>query len=154
MTHIEQQNHDESPESRITRLEAQLEERRQEIDAMHRRHEIDRLLRDAGAIDPDTARLVIESQAQDAGESESIGLAEIVASLRVSKPFLFRPGEPSEEEPLRRSNQGPRAASSSPRVERSPRSQLSAAAAEAHLSQKKADLMRYLRLRRRFYQRE
>jgi len=79
----------EALRERVGELESELERVRGELRDSSRRAEIDRLLRDAGATDPETARAVVESMSPGDGPGE---LAAAVSRLRRDKPFLFETG--------------------------------------------------------------
>jgi hypothetical protein len=116
---------------------AELAEREQTITALERRQRIDELLLEARAIDLDTARLLTELAVADMPEPD---LDAAVAELRSRKPFLFRAG---------RASSGALAPRSAPDGAASAASPAQRAAAEAHATGRRADLLRYLRLRRR-----
>jgi hypothetical protein len=137
---------------RITELEAQLAEREREIAHLRRAGDIDSHLRDADAVDVETARLLVEARLESANADDAHGgaadLPAVIADLKRDKPFLFS-AKPAAAPPGR----APRAASS-PRLDPRPRERIEHAAAEARSSGRMADLLRYMRLRRKFAQRE
>jgi len=112
---------------RVTELE-------QTIDDLERRSAIDQLLVEAEAIDLEAARLLTAAAVEQMDEPD---VAEAVAELRRSKPFLFR-------------RNGSAATAMSARADGSRRADDAAdhAAAEALATGDRTDLLRYLRLRR------
>ena len=129
-------------------LQAQLHSMQQEHARLQRDHAIDTKLQSADVIDIQTVRLLIDhaldQRASDASKSDSASItcsnpdqdiAEIIASLKMTKPFLFA------------STQRQRSASS-PRIADPRPTHIEHAAAEAFATGKRSDLFRYLRLRR------
>ncbi len=104
-----------------------LAEARAAIDAGEQARRVERELARARAIDPEAARVLLESSGPVAD------VRRAVADLRRSKPFLFEPSPAAGA-------MGP----SSPRGA----TPLESAAAGARASGARSDLMRYLRLRR------
>lgn len=93
---------------------------------------IDEALRDAGAIDLETARLLTEAAISRMDEGD---VALAIDELRGAKPFLF--AQPAQRSGL------------AARLERASDDPLDEAAAEAAASGDRTALLRYLRLRRR-----
>ncbi|MEO1511945.1 MAG: hypothetical protein AAFU70_07735, partial [Planctomycetota bacterium] len=101
-----------------------------------RKTEIDAVLLEAGAVDLDTARLVVESELSAAGDLE-VGAA--VATLRATKPFLFRSSEPAT---------AGMTFSAAPFADAPDGQGLDEIAASARETGDRRELLRYLRLRR------
>ena len=132
---------DPTPATRITELEAQLAELREQYDqsqqtitALERRAKIDALLTEADAIDLDTARLLTEVAV---GAMDEPDVAAAVDDLRRHKPFLFSP---------RHDELG--IGVQSPRLPEEFGGPADLVAQQAQQSGDRRDLLRYLRLRR------
>ena len=126
-------------EERLREAEAELASLRAELASVQRSRELERLLRDAGALDLEMAATMAEAlvaQRVAAGES-GFGLTAAVGELARTKPFLF--GAVSG------SGSGAGAMSAAP----TGGSELARAASEAKSSGDRRLLLRYLRLRRR-----
>lgn len=123
-----------SAEARIAALEAQLDKERRTVAHLKRRGEIEALLREAEAIDLETAATLVE--ADIANEEPDGGAAQAVADLKRRKPFLFVAAAP------------PPSVASALRIAPSSTRSVEHAATEAQVSGNRTDLMRYLRLRR------
>jgi hypothetical protein len=108
------------------------------IAELERRSAIDQLLIEAEAIDLEAARLLTESAVRQMDESD---VAEAVAELKRAKPFLFRQRKPSASNMSARIDGANGAHAASDAIEH--------AAAEAHATGDRTDLLRYLRLRRK-----
>lgn len=139
---IEPANTLPDPAARIADLERQLNEANQRAASIEQAHRINELLREAQAIDLDTARLLVErAMSADASRQPAAVVAEIVAS----KPFLFSRDAPdatsSRQGPSRTGVMGPRQTDPVP-------APLVEAADEARLTGRRGDVLRYLRLRR------
>ena len=148
------ENMNNDHDTQVAELQEQLAAREREIETVRRQYALDRLLRDAGAADLETTHLVIESRLEADAGADQADLATLVEELKKSKPFLFERGTTESSSARSPSRAGVRSVASSPSVEPRADDHLTHAAAEAHITQKKSDLMRYLRLRRKFYQRE
>lgn len=114
-------------------LQTQLDEARATIARLERRARIDELLRDADALDLETARLLTELTLQQMDQPD---LDAAVADLRRHKPWLFHRREPIQRDPLAVSGESiePDAPAD--------------AARHAATTGDRRDLLRYLRLRR------
>jgi len=135
--------HDNDPAARIADLESQLAEERASAAQLRRRQSIDEALREAKAVDLETARLVVEASldAQESDDGDAApDVGAIVGDLKKRKPFLFE--IETRATPARRS------AAQSPRVPPKRPDDAEQAAAEAQMTGRRADLLRYLRLRR------
>lgn len=119
-------------EHEVETLRAQLEEARKGADASERRRETERLLREANAVDVETASLLTE-MAVSAMESPDV--ASAVAELRRTKPYLFRAS-------------APHASAMSASVPDDGVQTLETLADEARTSGDRSALLRYLRGRR------
>jgi len=115
---------------KLGQTESMLEEARGALEGASRQAEIDRHLRGAGALDVETARVMVESLV--AGREDG-DVAAAVAALRRSKPFLFERGG------ARGAVAGVAAGGPDP---------LRLAADEARQSGDRRALLRYLRMRR------
>lgn len=129
------------PADRITQLETQLAELREQYDqsqqtitALERRSRVDALLTEAEAIDLETARLLTEVAV---GSMDEPDLAAAVADLRRDKPFLFH---------ARHDDAG--IGVQSPRLPEEFGDPAELAEQQAQQSGDRRDLLRYLRLRR------
>ncbi|MAY75641.1 MAG: hypothetical protein CMJ31_13180 [Phycisphaerae bacterium] len=76
------------PAARIAELERELAQSRERATQAERRHEIDRALALAGAVDIETALVMTENVL---ARSQSDDVADAIATLRREKPFLFTP---------------------------------------------------------------
>jgi hypothetical protein len=122
--------------AQLAEREASIVQREQAIAALERRQAIDEQLRQADAIDFESARLLTEVAVSEMDEAD---VSAAVEELRRTKPALFRTVQK-------------RASVSAPRNghEQSARdSAMEQAAIEATTSGKRSDLLRYLRLRRK-----
>jgi hypothetical protein len=117
----------------LDRHKALLAERDGVIADLERRARIDALLLESDAVDLESARLLTELAVQSMSDPD---VDEAVRELRRTKPFLFR------HRPAGTSAQGARG-------EHAPHREADDAAAEAVASGRRADLLRYLRLKRR-----
>lgn len=123
---------------RIAELEAQLEEAGAGMRATTRRQAIERELGGAGAVDLETALMLVEAALgalEDPDAPEAVGLA--VRHVRSRKPFLFAPAAPRPAPGV----------AMSPTDER-PEDRLGALASGARASGDRGALLRYLRQRR------
>lgn len=119
-------------ERRAAALEEELSGAREALRASERGREIDALLRDAGAVDLETARLLTEASVAQMDEADA---ALAVDELRAAKPFLFAPAAQRAGLAARLGDAG--------------EDPLDEAAAEAAATGDRGALLRYLRLRRR-----
>lgn len=132
------------PAARIAELERQLTEANERAASIERTHRINDLLREARAIDLDTARLLVErAMTSDATRDPEA----IVADLVAGKPFLFAPDGPTDGASSTRSVKH-RTGVMAPRSTDHLASPLVEAADEARLTGRRGDVLRYLRLRR------
>jgi hypothetical protein len=122
----------------LAALQSRLAERDHEIASLRRRMDLERSLREAGAIDLDAACTLID--AADVKQATASEPSAAVEALRRRAPYLFaakrdapRSGVPS---------------ASSPRAAAPLHDPVERAAAEAHASGRRADVLRYLRLKR------
>ncbi len=122
-------------EDPIVELKAALTQREEEIARLNRRIDVDRALRDAGAVDVEVASLLVEQALIGSAERD---VGDVVAEIQRRKPFLFAPSLPR----LRGAAQSPQPAEAPPR-------QLERAATDAARSGHRTDLLKYLRLRRK-----
>lgn len=113
-----------------------LVDREQELEDLKRSQAMDAALHEHGAIEMETARLVLR-QTLDGDEEKDV--SEAVSELRRRKPFLFRPAKRVNAA----TTLGPRP------VENYSDARLERAAAEAVTTGKRSDVLRYLRLRRK-----
>lgn len=116
---------------RVVELEGELTTAKETLEANEKRAAIDAAIAGAGAVDPETVRVLVErASLSEPGKNA----AELVAALKERKPVLFR--------------EAARGASAmAARSARSSRAGL-VAAREAAASGDRASLLRYLRLRR------
>jgi len=122
----------------LAALQSRLAERDREVASLRRRMDLERSLREAGAIDLDAACTLIDAaEAKQATASEPSAAVE---GLRRRAPYLF-----AAKRDAQRSG-GP--AASSPRAIAPLHEPVERAAAEAHASGRRADVLRYLRLKR------
>ena len=133
----------QSAEKQLGALQQELEgsrqalaEREQQLAELLRTHAIEAALHEHGAIDPETARLVLE---QTLDEDEEKDVASAVGELKRRKPFLFRALQRARPA----TTLGPRP------VESHADAKLEHAAADALTTGKRSDVLRYLRLRRK-----
>lgn len=127
------------PADRLHEAEAHLAEARAALERSERLRAIDNALLRRGVIDLETARLVGE-RAIDAMETPDA--EAMVAELQRSKPFLFRREAAA---PVRE----PVAASAmAPHAPEPPRTSATDTARRAAMTGDRAELLRYLRLRR------
>ncbi|UCD74699.1 MAG: hypothetical protein JSV91_13035 [Phycisphaerales bacterium] len=115
--------------------EADLAQRRRDLEELQLRQEIDELLIEAEVVDLETGRLLTELAAAATDEPD---VEQAVAELQRRKPFLFR------RSPRSSGALSPRAEGDDPLQHR-----LEDAAAEAGITGRRQDLLRYLRLRRK-----
>lgn len=115
-----------------------LEQHEHTIAALERRTAIDEQLIADGVVDLDVARLLVKSMIQEADDT-ALDVVEAAAELRRSKPYLFQP--PTVV--------GTGRGAMSPRVSPDATNQADAALAQAQETGHGADLLRYLRARRR-----
>lgn len=129
-------------EQSLGELQQELEQKSQRVNELEqtvtdleRRGTIDQLLIEADAIDLDAARLLTETAVQQMDEPDA---AAAVDELRRTKPFLFRAARNG-------------ATSMSARIDaaRDDADSIDHAAAEAHATGDRTDLLRYLRRRRK-----
>lgn len=111
-----------------------LQQQQQAIHDLQLAQRIDTLLIDAGTIDLETARLLAELHV---AEQESEDPEAAVRDLQIRKPFLFR------------MRHAPGGAMSPRDPGNAPDTALAQAAANAHQTGRRQDLLQYLRLRRR-----
>lgn len=76
----------EEAREQVAALEAQLADAESRQVSTARSHEVERALRDAGAIDLETAQLLVEAAM---GDEEAPDIEELVGHLRRDKAFLF-----------------------------------------------------------------
>lgn len=127
------------PADRLREAEAHLAEARAALDRSERLRAIDNALLRRGVIDLETARLVGE---RAIGAMETPDAEAMAAEMQRSKPFLFRrePATPVRE---------PVAASAmAPHAPQPPRTSAADTARRAAMTGDRAELLRYLRLRR------
>jgi hypothetical protein len=117
----------------VDELRASLEQSQKELARVRRAREIDRALADAGAVDGETAALVLESMLS-AGSAADV--PTLVDELRSRKPFLFAPGP------------APIPSAMSPAIRATATEDLAGLAEEARVSGDRRTLLRYLRARR------
>ena len=79
-------------ETRLAQLTDQLEHARAAITDGEKSHRLDLALSAAGAVDLDTARLLVARVTTETPDAEP---ADILAQLVREKPFLFRPSAPA-----------------------------------------------------------
>ena len=126
----------------LTHVEEHLCETKRQIDDARNEQEIRLALIDAGAVDIDTARLLVQSMLdENANGDGNPDIEQIVHTVRERKPFLFRsewsaPDNGSVMGGHLRPQQTHRA------------TPLHHAASEARNSGRRQDLLRYMRLRR------
>lgn len=130
---LEAEHEVEELEKRVARLEAELAGEREAVDEAERQREIERQLREARAIDLETARLLTESAVAGMDEPD---VARAVAELRKSKPYLFAPSV------------GAGTGVMAGHIAHGGRNELACAAEEARSSGDRRALLRYLRLKR------
>jgi hypothetical protein len=123
--------------SELDTKDTTLEQQRQTIADLERSRTIDELLVEAGAIDMESTRLLTELALDEMDEPS---IEQAVEDLRRRKPFLFR----------RRGRALDPSGAMSPRAaeDASMSASVHEAAAEASVTGRRQDLMRYLRLRR------
>jgi len=90
---MEQTAHEET--DRVAQLEASLREAEARASAAERTRDIERALHGAGALDAETASMLVERE-MASGEVEA---EEAVERLRREKAWLFRPAQASEPAP-------------------------------------------------------
>ncbi len=116
---------------RVVELESELTTAKETLEANEKRAALDAAIGAAGAVDPETVRVLVERAGQ---EQPGASAAELVAALKDKKPVLFREksvaGSAMAAAPVKRSNAG------------------LAAARKAAAEGDRASLLRYLRLRR------
>ena len=132
----------EDLQEQLALVEEHLHETKVQIDDAQRDQEIHQALVDAGAMDVDTARLLVQKVLDEGtGDSGGCGIEEVVRVVRERKPFLFRADSTESNNsavmgghlrPLHTQRATP----------------LHHAASEARHSGRKQDLLRYMRLRR------
>ena len=76
-------------ERELAELRGELSRARDELEIAEHEREIERLLRDAGVIDVETAMVLARGLRSDGSDTDA---ATLVAHLRLSKPFLFSSG--------------------------------------------------------------
>lgn len=134
-------------EARLRELEEELAAARSALDgarealaSMELRHAIDTALASSGAVDLETARLLVE-RAMASDESGRATVASLVDSLRRDKPFLFRRWASEGE--------GPALGASAPmEAPTAPGRGAMSLATEARQTGDRGALLRYLRARR------
>jgi len=119
----------------VDELQRSIADAREALDNAERRHRIDLSLIEAGAIDLESARLLTEIAVAHMAEPD---IAEAVADLRRTKPFLFRA----------RPAPGSAGATMSPAPTSTPDPELACAAEDAARTGDRKSLLRYLRARR------
>lgn len=125
-------------DERIAELESALDDALAALAQAELSAAIDAAVADAGAIDPETVRLLIERELSAGGSADA---SEAAGRLREAKPFLFRGRSPG------RARRGGGAMSAA--LERAPaRESLDGLASKARSSGDRAELLRYLRERR------
>ncbi len=116
---------------RVVELESELATAKETLIARDAHSALDAAIAKAGAVDPETVRLLIERAA--ANEPDA-GVEELIAALKDRKPLLFRSmridGSPMAVKPTRRSDN------------------TLATARDAAANGDRASLLRYLRVRR------
>ncbi len=120
-------------ENELAELEQTLSETRAALDDAERRHEIDRQLVEADAVDLETARLLTEASVGQMGEGD---VSEAVSELKRTKPFLFKRAARAQ------------ASAMSGALECGRCDELQDAAENARATGDRRTLLRYLRLRR------
>lgn len=119
---------------KLTAAEDQIDAYEETISDLERRHSITEALYEARAIDIGTARLLADLALKDMDEPD---VDAAIAQLHEDKAYLFAP---SASPPL--------ASAQSPALEPDADEGLTHAAAEAHATGNRRDLLRYLRLKR------
>jgi len=116
---------------RVVELECELTTARETLVARDAQQELEVAIAAAGAIDPETVRLLVERAAE---KTPDVGVGELVSELKDRKPLLFReagvPGSPMAARATSRSSKD------------------LAMARDAAASGDRASLLRYLRVRR------
>jgi TolA-binding protein len=130
---LSQRNNDE-----LAKAEAQRDEAKTQLTIAENRHATDRLLIEAGVIDPETALTLISKRVDFSEELDRESLEGSVEQLLLDKPFL-RPSTESGLPPKTASARPPRVTTTS---------QLAQAAQRAAQSGNRKDVAEYLRLRR------
>jgi hypothetical protein len=120
---------------RVQELEASLHAAQAALEQRERAHEVERALLDAGAVDVETARLVVERVLL---EMETPDVAAAVERVRGDKPFLFASPTPTT---------GFASVAMGERVDGGDRDELSRLAEAALSSGRRRDVLRYLRAR-------
>lgn len=123
----------EALREQVAALEGELAGEREAVDEAERQREIERQLREARAIDLETARLLTESAVAGMDEPD---VARAVAELRKSKPFLFAPSV------------GAGTGVMAGHIAHGGKNELACAAQDARSSGDRRALLRYLRLKR------
>lgn len=117
-------------QEQLVQTETTLSETREALDATERKHQTERALIKAGAIDLETAALLTEAAVCDMPEAD---VQAAVAELKRRKPFLFK--------------QASRASAMSGAVDQSEPS-VELAAGEARTTGDRKALLKYLRIKR------
>jgi len=128
-------------EALVEQLRAEIEALRARLAGVERTRAMDALLTDAGALDVDAARAVLDARLAQSPADASVDLASSVQDLKRALPFLFATA-PSAPPPA------PRPSAMSPALSIAPADDLDAALELAATSGDRAALLRYLRLRR------
>lgn len=123
----------EELQGQVARLEGELAGEREAVDAAEQRRQIEQQLREARAIDLETARLLTESAVQAMDEPD---VARAVSELRRSKPFLFAPSVSAGTAVM------------AGHIAGGGKNELACAAEDARSSGDRRALLRYLRLKR------
>jgi len=127
---------------KLSEVESHLHETKRQIDDARRDREVRHALIDAGALDVETARLLVENVLGE-GTDEDVerGIGEVVRMVRERKPFLFRSEQAlSSEGAVMGGHLRPQ------QIRRA--TPIHHAASEARQSGRRQDLLRYMRLRR------
>ena len=126
----------------LAEREKTIGQQKQAIDDLQRRQTIDQALIEADSIDLETTRVLIETSLSEIDQPKESDVAHAVQEIRRRKPFLFRGGM--------RSGKAGVGALSANGVQSTPEvTSLERAATHAVNTGKRADLLRYLRLRRK-----
>lgn len=126
----------------LATAEAQRDELAQRLTETENRHAAESTLHRAGAVDPETALLLLRQRMDFDEPLDTRDLADAVQQLLLDKPFLLRDDAPPAMPPMTRT---PREPPSDGQAE------LAQAARTAAGSGNRRDIARYLRLRRQVH---
>ncbi len=141
------QSRAEALETKVRELESALADARAARDADSRRHTLESALREAGAIDVETALIMAEramsesngAPADNAPQTTPPDPHSVIAALKDRKPFLFRTASASAQ---------PGASVMSAGIEPAPLATAEAAATDAARHGDRRSVLRYLRAKR------